>query len=85
MPDLVEEYRKNPVGSLVTIRTQPWYFGNTLLIGDAAHAVVPFYGQGLDRAFYFKIAIHSSIAMQDERSFRGLFPALSKLESRSGQ
>ena len=46
MPDLVEEYRTNPVGSLVTVRTQPWYFGNTLLIGDAAHAVVPFYGQG---------------------------------------
>ena len=46
MPDLARDYRVNPVGSLVTIRTDPWYFGSTVLIGDAAHAVVPFYGQG---------------------------------------
>lgn len=51
MPELAEEYRTNPVGSLVTVRTQPWYFGNTLLIGDAAHAVVPFYGQGWVRTY----------------------------------
>jgi kynurenine 3-monooxygenase len=44
MKNLPEEYKTNPVGSLVTIRVNPWNFGNVLLVGDAAHAVVPFYG-----------------------------------------
>lgn len=51
MPDLVTEYGTNPASSLVTIRTGPWYHGDRLLIiGDAAHAVVPFYGQGANAA-----------------------------------
>ena len=45
MPFLCDDYRENPIGSLVNIKTNPWLLGKILLIGDAAHAVVPFYGQ----------------------------------------
>ncbi len=52
MPTLLEDFNNNPTGSLVTIRCAPWYYRDKVcLLGDAAHAVVPFYGQGMNAAF----------------------------------
>ena len=52
MPDLADNFFANPVGSMVTIRCSPWYFeGKALLLGDAAHAIVPFFGQGINCGF----------------------------------
>ncbi len=51
IPDLLEEFHKNPSASLVTIKCYPWVKNKTLLIGDAAHAIVPFYGQGMNAGF----------------------------------
>ena len=52
MPRLVDNYTTNPTGAMVTIKCWPWHQrGKALLLGDAAHAIVPFFGQGLNCAF----------------------------------
>ncbi len=51
MPTLLEDFRRNATSSLVTIKCHPWVINRTLLIGDAAHAIVPFYGQGMNAGF----------------------------------
>ena len=52
MPNLIQEFQKNPVGPLGTIKCSPWHaYGKTCILGDAAHAIVPFYGQGMNASF----------------------------------
>lgn len=74
MPTLLEDYRKNPVGSLVTIRCHPWHVnGRAVLLGDAAHAVVPFLGQGMNAAFEDCTLLNQCLAEQGpnwEAAFR---------------
>ncbi len=51
MANAVEGFMNSPASSLVTVKCFPWAKNNTLLIGDAAHAIVPFYGQGMNAGF----------------------------------
>jgi kynurenine 3-monooxygenase len=52
MPTLAHDYFANPTSSLVTVRCSPWHAGDqAVVLGDAAHAIVPFYGQGANAAF----------------------------------
>lgn len=62
MPTLVDDYRRNPVGTLVTIRCAPWHVNDrAVLIGDAAHAIVPFYGQGINAGFEDCVALLDAV------------------------
>ena len=74
MPTLLDDYFKNPVASLVTVKCFPWTFDNKVaLIGDAAHAIVPFYGQGMNCGFEDCVVLNNLIE-------KHLTPALSKGE-----
>src|SRR5438132_192526 len=77
MPTLLTDFRENPTGSLVTIRCAPWsYKDKVALVGDAAHAVVPFYGQGMNAAFEDCVVLDECLAEfadNRERAFAEYF------------
>ena len=52
LPGLLEDWTRHATGELITTRTAPWAYGDwAVLVGDACHAVYPFYGQGMNSAF----------------------------------
>ena len=52
MPTLLSDFKNNPTSSLVTMKCYPWtYWDKVALVGDSAHAIVPFYGQGINAGF----------------------------------
>src|SRR4030095_10479505 len=77
MPELLSDFNENPPGSLVTIRCAPWHYRDKVaLVGDAAHAVVPFYGQGMNAAFEDCVVLDECLAGSPndrERAFTEYF------------
>jgi kynurenine 3-monooxygenase len=72
MPNLLEDFKTNPTGSLVTIRCAPWFYHDKVcLVGDAAHAVVPFYGQGMNAAFEDCVVLDECLTRFPEDRQRG--------------
>lgn len=72
MPDLLREFFEHRQGSLGTVYTQGWHFnGDVLLLGDAAHAIVPFHGQGMNCAF--EDCAELIRLMDEHHSWAGLF------------
>lgn len=51
MPNIGEAWEDHPLSSLAIMRSYPWHFGKVALMGDSAHATVPFYGQGMNGGF----------------------------------
>ncbi len=67
MPTLLDDYFANPAASLVTVKCFPWTFDDKLaLIGDAAHAIVPFYGQGMNCGFEDCVVLDELITKHKE-------------------
>lgn len=67
IPELEEDFEANPIGSLATLRLDRWHLGgDAVLLGDAAHAMVPFHGQGMNCAFEDCVALADCIESHDD-------------------
>jgi len=67
MPTLLEDWRSNPTSRLGTVFCGPWHVGDwAMLIGDAAHAIVPFYGQGMNCCFEDCFVLDQLLAESDD-------------------
>lgn len=74
IPDLVEQFRMHPAGRLGSVHAAPWHVGGeVLLMGDAAHAIVPFHGQGMNAAF--EDCVEFDLLFERHRDWQSLFLA----------
>jgi len=73
IPNLVEQFAAHPTSNLFTIHTSHWYNEHSLLIGDAAHALVPFYGQGMNAGFEDCRILSETIATKGTENWEEIF------------
>ncbi|CAM1348981.1 FAD-dependent oxidoreductase [Tenacibaculum halocynthiae] len=73
IPSIKDEFFNNPTGALGTVKCSPWFYkGNTVLMGDAAHAIVPFYGQGMNASFE-DVTVFDTILDKHEGNWEAVF------------
>ena len=78
IPNIKEDFLNNPTGALGTVKCSPWsYKNNTILLGDAAHAIVPFYGQGMNASFE-DVTVFDEILNQDLGDWETVFKTYEK-------
>ncbi|MCG8859852.1 FAD-dependent oxidoreductase [Tenacibaculum finnmarkense] len=78
IPSIKEEFLNNPTGALGTVKCSPWHYKNkTILLGDAAHAIVPFYGQGMNASFE-DITIFDAVLEEDLGDWETVFKTYEK-------
>ncbi len=84
MPTLLDDFFHNPTSSLVTVKCYPWTFDNKIaLIGDAAHAIVPFFGQGMNCGFEDCVVLNELIDKHKE-DWNRIFPEYQQLRKPDG-
>ncbi len=84
MPTLVEDYKTNPVSTLVTVRCYPWAFEDKVcMLGDAAHAIVPFFGQGMNCGFEDCVVLDEIITQQGD-NWKSVFDQFQKSRKPNG-
>jgi kynurenine 3-monooxygenase len=84
MPHFREEYSSNPAAAMVIVKCFPWTWGDkVMLIGDAAHAIVPFYGQGMNCGFE-DCSVFDELLVNHEGSWRDLMHKYEKARKANG-
>ncbi len=84
MPTLISDFKTNATASLVTVKCAPWVFDNKIgLIGDAAHAIVPFYGQGMNCGFEDCVVLNELIEKHND-DWDIIFPEYEQLRKPDG-
>ncbi|MGN6645325.1 MAG: FAD-dependent oxidoreductase [Cytophaga sp.] len=73
IPNLTEQFSIHPTSKLFTVHTNEWFNTHTLLIGDAAHALVPFYGQGMNAGFEDCRILAEIISTSKEIHWKNIF------------
>jgi len=84
IPDYREQFRHNPTSSLMYVKCHPWnHKGNVLLLGDAAHAIVPFYGQGMNAGFE-DARIFTEMLEENNWDFEKVIPEFAEKQYKNG-
>jgi len=82
IPNIKEEFINNPTGPLGTVKCSPWsYLNKTLLIGDSSHAIVPFYGQGMNASFE-DVFVLDEVLNQDLGDWESVFKVYQKIRKK---
>ncbi len=85
MPDLADEFLSNPTDALLTIRCDPWHYEDkACLLGDSAHAIVPFYGQGMNAGFEDCMVMDELMDHYQGADWGTLFKAFSERRVKDG-
>ncbi|MFN6379643.1 MAG: FAD-dependent oxidoreductase [Flavobacteriales bacterium] len=84
MPELLQDFRNNPTASLVMTKCNPWHYQDKIcLMGDAAHAIVPFYGQGMNAGFE-DCTVLSQLMDEFGSDWTGMFKEYTRLRKPAG-
>lgn len=84
MPTLLNDFNNNPTSALVTMKCYPWsYWDKVALVGDSAHAIVPFYGQGINAGFEDISILDQIIEDHNGENWQEIFEAYQKVRKPS--